>query len=201
MPDPAFDPDVSIIPRSIPRAVVDLVRRIASLSVTTRAALHGVRQRIRRGSDGDNNNPGASRIRRARRDLDDAEDMLVMEYVPNGTLGSWLDRLTTRGNGDSDANERVRIPEKILWSILNCLWRSCVAMAYPGRQQGDGQDPRRTQIPVATELMPPRIPRQRTRDRGPTDPLVHFDLDPSNGRFVCQKHPKPWRGLVMRRLR
>lgn len=189
MPDPAFDMDAPSLPRDIARAAVDLVRSVASLSLETRTGLDAIRRRIRRIrrlSDGAATNPKSGRIRRARGRVDDAEDVLVMEYMPNGTLGSWLERLMTRGteNGGPDDRVRVRIPEKILWSILNCLWRGCVAMAYPGRQQEEGQDPRRTQIPVATEILPPLVPGQRARNRGPRDPMVHFDLDPSGGRLI-----------------
>ncbi|KAI0835626.1 hypothetical protein F5Y06DRAFT_275901 [Hypoxylon sp. FL0890] len=48
--------------------------------------------------------------------------LLVLEYLPNGTLGRIIDR-AIRYN--------AHIPNRLLWSFFLCLVRACVAMAYP----------------------------------------------------------------------
>ena len=56
--------------------------------------------------------------------------------------------------------------------MFECLWRGCVALAYPtGFYQG--KDSLTTQIPPVTEST------ERSAV-GDGDTLVHFDLDPSN---------------------
>lgn len=191
MPDPELDLTAPLPPRDMPTALGDVVMRVATLAISPRASLDMIRRRGPSGSV-----TRARRIRRARRELDDAEDVLVMEYMANRDLGSWLEKLG-RENSKKDSSQRIRPPEKVLWSIFQCLWRGCIAMAWPGAQAVESNlDQRRNQIPVRTEYLPPG----RSRNRRPADPLVHFNLNPSNGKFfgwrigianLFRKAPRP----------
>lgn len=123
-------------------------------------------------------NPGDEQQRNARADLDYDYKVVIMEDVRRGNLGSWLARLATENRG-KPLNERERPPERILWSILYCLYRACVGMAYPQKVAGGG--PGGAKAPVA--VVPEDIPQGRSRETKPTDSLVHFNLCPSNGMF------------------
>lgn len=178
MPDAEFDPNASLPPRSIPTAVGDVARRVAGLAILPRAGLVRLRNREQRPATS-GSTTRARRIRRGRRNIDDAEDVLVMEYMPKRDLGTWLDRLA-RENSTGDPSQRIRPPEKVLWSIFQCLWRGCIAMAWPEAQAiASGLDRTRSQIPLATESLPP----VGNRDRRPRNPLVHFNLNPKSGKL------------------
>lgn len=183
MPDPELDPDHPLPPRDIPTAVSDAIRSVASLAISRRNSFtQQIRNRIQRTpSTSGSAAIRARRIRRARRDLDDAEAVLVMEYLPKGDLGSWLERLAQLNSG-KEPIQRIRPPEKVLWSIFYCLWHGCVAMGWPGQQAAaSGLDRRRDQIPVQTES----LPASGGRANRPRDPLVHFNLNPKKGELVA----------------
>lgn len=176
LPDPADDPNAPPPPWSISDAATDMARRIARLTISVpRAGLRPARrQRSQRApvhvdteSDADHRRL-LKRIRRGRRDLDKSKDVLVMEYMRYGDLGTWLEKLV-KENALRNPAQRLQVSEKVYWSIFHCLWRSCIAMAFPERlDPGDVQESRET------------LPR----DGAPTDPLVHLDLDPSNGMLM-----------------
>lgn len=118
------------------------------------------------------------------KDFDSQSDVLVMKYMPRGDLGMWLERLSA-ANAGKPLSLRDRPPEKILWSIFACLWHSVVAMSYPGRQatQPNPLNPGAAQVPERAEWLPPGSRRETL----PQDPMVHFDLRPSNGACPEQK--------------
>lgn len=179
MPDPEFNPDVALPPRDMPTAVGDAIRQVASLAISPRNSFTQGRNRIQRTPSAANTR--ARRIRRARRELDDEEEVIVMEYIPRGDLGSWLEKLAQLNDGKAQG-QRIRPPEKVLWSIFHCLWHGCVAMGWPGAQAAaSGLDRRRNQIPVQKEELPARGGRANR----PTDPLVHFNLNPPKGKFMA----------------
>lgn len=162
----------------MPTAVGDAIRQVASLAISPRNSFTQGGNRIQRTPSAANTR--ARRIRRARRELDDEEEVIVMEYIPRGDLGSWLERLAQL-NAGKQPSQRIQPPEKVLWSIFRCLWRGCVAMGWPGAQAAaSGLDRRRNQIPVQKE----HPPASGGRANRPTDPLVHFNLNPSKGEFV-----------------
>ncbi|KAI1814862.1 hypothetical protein GGS20DRAFT_546096 [Poronia punctata] len=58
-------------------------------------------------------------------------DILVMEYVQNGTLEDLIDKLM---QDQKEKRKREVIPNRILWAFWLCLIRSCIAMEYPPRK-------------------------------------------------------------------
>ncbi|KAJ4409483.1 hypothetical protein N0V82_009444 [Gnomoniopsis sp. IMI 355080] len=125
----------------------------------------------------------ARRIRRARRELDDAEDILVMEYMAKRDLGSWLERLT-RENSGKDASQRIRPPEKVLWSIFQCLWRGCIAMAWPEAQAvailiGDFDDEHFFPILKISDFGHARVPKWDLLGRTPEQTSEAWDFVPN----------------------
>lgn len=111
-------------------------------------------------------------------EFDAAQAILVMEYMPKGTLGTWLHKFNRLGMGGKPYGTRP--PNIILWSIFHCLLRSCIAMAFPLEPRSDpdpGPDPGTVQISQRAE----RVPIGNRREMASTDPLVHFNLKPSNG--------------------
>lgn len=71
-----------------------------------------------------------------------------MEFMRHGNLGSLLRKI-------SEQDTWVRTGE--LWRVFYCLFRACVAMAYPGRWNG-GVDPT-----TGTAIIPPQeelVPKQ-----------------------------------------
>lgn len=105
-------------------------------------------------------------IRQNRIELDAREDIISMEFLKFGDLGKWIGKMTGQNNMDPDS----MFSERVAWIVFECLWRGCVALAYPtGFHQG--KDPMTTQIPQVNES-----PEKSSVGGG--DPLVHFDLDP-----------------------
>ncbi|KAI7788085.1 hypothetical protein LA080_013392 [Diaporthe eres] len=89
-----------------------------------------------------------------------------MEFLKFGDLGKWIGKMTGQNNMDPNS----MFSERVAWIVFECLWRGCVALAYPtGFYQG--KDPMTTQIPQVNEA-------PETSSVGGGDPLVHFDLDP-----------------------
>ncbi|KAL2289531.1 hypothetical protein FJTKL_01795 [Diaporthe vaccinii] len=107
-------------------------------------------------------------IRQNRIELDAREDIISMEFLKFGDLGKWIGKMTGQNNMDPNS----MFSERVAWIVFECLWRGCVALAYPtGFYQG--KDPMTTQIPQVNEA-------PETSSVGGGDPLVHFDLDPQN---------------------
>lgn len=108
-------------------------------------------------------------IRQNREDLDARRDIICMEFLKFGDLGKWIGKMTRQNDFDPESI----FSEKVAWIVFECLWRGCVALAYPtGFYQG--QHPLTVQIPQITESS------ERSEADG-EDPMVHFDLDPQNG--------------------
>lgn len=101
-------------------------------------------------------------IQAARRALDQRGDIIVMEYMRRGTLHDLIARL--RGND--------RLSNRMLWLMFDCLFKACLAMAFPFRYCPAGRDPWSEQIVAQDETVGPDMN---------TPPLVHFDIDPQNG--------------------
>ncbi|POS71600.1 hypothetical protein DHEL01_v210006 [Diaporthe helianthi] len=107
-------------------------------------------------------------IRENRQELDDREDIICMEFLKFGDLSKWIAKMTQQNDYDAE----TIFPEKVAWTIFECLWRGCIALAYPKGFYQD-KDPLTTQIPQMTES-------SRGSAVDGSDPMVHFDLDPEN---------------------
>lgn len=105
-----------------------------------------------------------NRIREARRRIDERNDCIITEYMPRGDLHDWITRMVT---------ERVVLSDRQLWLIFDCLFKACLAMAYPFGNVPLGKDPWSDYIPQQTETVP-------EGSALPSMPMVHFDLDPRN---------------------
>lgn len=193
LPDPVYDRGAPDLGLAFPDTTSSLARRVRTLAVSSGEAINRLRNRNRlvRSADESNDSPVHFRlreVRRARQEFDDAEGMVVLEYVPNGNLGSFLERLD-RENAEGSALP-TRPPEKILWSIFHCLLQGCLAMAFPGeRMRQTGIDPSKTQIPSKAEVFPDYFEKwsftRRRVIRSQT--LVHFALDLSKGKRMIMR--------------
>lgn len=121
----------------------------------------------------ENAEPGIDgRIRLNRQRLDQRQDIIAMEFLKFGDLGTWIGKMVRLNS----TQPRQLFSEKVAWIIFECLWRGCVALAHPkGFYQG--KDPLTSQIPIMTESS-----RSSTVDDG--NPMVHFDLDPQNSMTI-----------------
>ncbi|KAI0838305.1 kinase-like protein [Hypoxylon sp. FL0890] len=54
---------------------------------------------------------------------------LVLEWLPNGTLGDFVTKAKEKG--------AERLPNRLLWRFFLCLIRACVGMAYPKGRTDD----------------------------------------------------------------
>lgn len=124
--------------------------------------------------------------------LDDSLEIMCLEYMKNGDMFRFMARIGSVG---------TPIPNQVLWKIFICRkcachsdskWsltvsiviKACIAMAHPPRYAKDantGED--RWIEPEGTEdqeeLMPPGSEEAL---RYLAYNLVHFDLDPQNGK-------------------
>ncbi|KAK8017906.1 hypothetical protein PG991_007096 [Apiospora marii] len=82
---------------------------------------------------------------------------IALEYVENGSFTRLLERCNEAG---------VRVPNRVLWSIMLCLIRACVGLTWPARSQD--------REPAKLETIP--------RKRKPT-PYAHNDLHVDNIMF------------------
>lgn len=114
------------------------------------------------------------RVREARRDFDELENVLVMEYSPNGNLAAWLAKFNQLTLAQKRYGERP--PSVVLWSIFYCLVQGCIGMAYPSPRE-DAKVPQTIQKPQRYAIL--QVAEGNTP---PPDPLVHFQLDLSNGK-------------------
>ncbi|PSR73364.1 hypothetical protein BD289DRAFT_487563 [Coniella lustricola] len=112
-------------------------------------------------------------IRSARCDLDDREDIILLENMSNGSVHNLIYRLVER---------QQHLSNRMLWLIFECLFKSCVAMAYPERWWEPGRDAWIEAMRLVDERVPlsavPVVPGGPVRL--PERPMVHFDLDPQN---------------------
>ncbi|KAK8044596.1 hypothetical protein PG993_004620 [Apiospora rasikravindrae] len=86
-------------------------------------------------SNNKNNNRGNKNVKEALKGLEGP--VLVMEYLANGDLGQMYYRTVKYD---------LVVPNRVLWSILLCLVRACIAMAYPGKADKNAE-PCREEIP------------------------------------------------------
>ena len=106
-------------------------------------------------------------------DADNVANAYLMEFMTHGTMHNFLKKIGSR------ENPRTNIPTRILWHMLGCLVRACIAIRYPVRKQ-TWADYRQAAGETAADgpLIKERMPRGRQKGRD--SHLVHFDIDPTN---------------------
>lgn len=106
-------------------------------------------------------------MRRARSRIDNANDIVVMEYMARGSVQDLIEGMVAKGR---------RMSNRALWLVLECLFKACVALAYPLRFAEEGKDLYNASHVQQEERVPLEAGYQL-----PKGPIVHFDLDPQNG--------------------
>lgn len=115
-------------------------------------------------------------IQRKRQELDERRDIVILENMPRGSVQDLIAKLRRRGKG-------ARLSDRTLWMIFECLFKGCLAMAYPTSFWTPGRNPWIEPMYETDERVPDEY-----LGRGPNhQPLVHFDLDPQNGK-AAGKH-------------
>lgn len=112
-------------------------------------------------------------MRQARADLDFSNEIILMEYMARGSVQDLIEKVAKNG---------TRVSDRALWMILKCLFKACVAMAYPLRFVESGKDLFSTRHAQQEEVVPAEAATQL-----PQDPMLHFDLDPQNGQYGFRK--------------
>lgn len=110
-------------------------------------------------------------MQRQRFQLDNARDIIMLENMPRGDIGDLINKLVKR---------KMTLSNRALWTIFECLFKGCVAMATPGRFHEAGLDGGAHAMVEQDEMVPVWL---HDGTRAPPRPLVHFDLDPQNGKI------------------
>lgn len=101
--------------------------------------------------------------------LDNANDVIIMEYMARGSVQDLIEKMEKEG---------TRMSSRALWLILECLFKACVAIAYPLRFAESGKDLFNARHRQQDEVAPIEAIYEL-----PRGPIVHFDLDPQNGQY------------------
>jgi serine/threonine protein kinase len=114
--------------------------------------------------------------------LDRDPCLLFMEFMKHGDMWSLIAKC---------ARERIKVPNRQLLRIFNCLVRACIAMEFPPRRNFGymGREDWSMNEYEARIYLEETIPQGPNASRG--FGLVHFDLDPQNvfvGDFDERRH-------------
>lgn len=101
-----------------------------------------------------------------REKFDARKDLLFIEFMKNGDMWGTIGKASSEG---------LIFPNHVLWYIFECLFRGCVAMAYPRAWAGAQADPEHENVPQIRESYQGRHAPDFVKST-----LVHFDLDPKN---------------------
>lgn len=85
---------------------------------------------------------------------------LFLEFMERGTLEKWIVKM---------AKERKTFSDRALWTIFDCLVHGLVALAYPGTKWRAEES-------------------ARDFNESPRDTMVHFDIDPTNRKWMADDH-------------
>ncbi|KAK3492163.1 uncharacterized protein B0T23DRAFT_135594 [Neurospora hispaniola] len=113
---------------------------------------------------------------------------MVMEYVARGSLYDWLEGL---GKLKAGTEPDLRIPNRVLWDMMACFMKMCLAMEYPPLiffPNLTGPDPLAEDFVWNTDdrddgNMVPELnpgPHNGYVDKPAGTSLIHFDIDPQN---------------------
>lgn len=108
-------------------------------------------------------------IQRARWTLDARRDIIILENMARGSVADLIEKMVARSQ---------RLSNRALWLVFECLFKGCLAMAYPTSSFQPGVNPWAETMPLRDETVPNEYRGGRLNDA----PLVHFDLDPQNGK-------------------
>lgn len=119
--------------------------------------------------------------------------LMVMEYLEYGDLMGLVQRQTEHYLKTGDYSH---IPDRLLWGFFLCLARSCMALAWPRKSAKEvsdeyqGMDDFYMNMRLRPGWKPPSIPEVRRERPQATAPcrIVHFDMDPQNGRLPRLPH-------------
>lgn len=108
--------------------------------------------------------------------------MLFLEYLKHGDMRSLIAKV---------AREKVKVPNRQLLRVFNCLARACIAMEFPPRRKFGyrGREDWTMNEYESRMDVEEGIPLGANSNRG--FGLVHFDLDPTNvlvGDFDNRRH-------------
>ncbi|KLU84427.1 serine/threonine protein kinase [Magnaporthiopsis poae ATCC 64411] len=93
--------------------------------------------------------------------IDVGNDILLLEFMKNGDLSSVLEKLGTH---------RVKLCNRLLWMIFECLFKACIAMAWAGNQV----------IPEGAIRWDEIVGDLENDDPDSDYAWLHLDLDPLN---------------------
>lgn len=129
-------------------------------------------------------------------DIDNKGTLLFLEYLKLGDLSQLLNNIGPNVADINNDNARVtRAAERrdlvrdvrreyppldVLRRIFNCLVKGCIAMAYPPRT--NQLDAAGNRLPVFDEQGDPLEEQVPALGAGWFENIIHFDLDPSNGK-------------------
>lgn len=109
------------------------------------------------------------KIQRHRLQLDNARNIIMLENMPRGDIQELINKLVKK---------KMRLSNRALWKIFECLFKGCVGMTTPGRFHKHGQDANAHAMMERDETVPDGL---HDGTQLPAWPMVHFDLDPQNG--------------------
>lgn len=114
-----------------------------------------------------------------RKRLDASKSMLFIEYMPRGDLDKYIKKAVAMG---------VRFPDRVLWQIVDAVFKACIAMAWPERFRPQGADAENNNVPMTSEDHESCERKQPLN--GVCSTMVHFDLDPMNSKSSWSGSPK-----------
>lgn len=114
-------------------------------------------------------------IQRSRQILDRRNDIIIMEHMRHGSVDDLVRKLRRKGDD-------ARLSNRTLWLIFECLFKGCVAMAFPTSFWTRGRHPLVDTMDEVDESIPDDFVGTGSDDQ----PLVHFDLDPQNGESLLE---------------
>lgn len=86
-----------------------------------------------------------------------------------------LTHTDTQGVARRLSHANVYLKDSELWNVFYCLFRSCIALAYPGRWDR-GLDPDTQEVPTQEEF----IPLESGRPVSTANGLIDFDINDRN---------------------
>lgn len=115
--------------------------------------------------------------------LDNDDGLLFMEYARFGDVAKFLNKAAAAALDGG----QLPFPVPTVWRFFDCLVKGCISMDYPPREvpaniPNNVDDPG-APAPTAGANLPETIPPGGLDGNVPGHAgIVHFDLDPTNGK-------------------